>query len=223
MAGTVYLGGGGDASDEAPLWRVMFRGKQRVLYWPFALPGEQASTAEEWLATSLRQLQIDVDLETWPDLDGRDPDAVAQADLLFVGGGNTFELLSHVQRHRFAQVVRDFVAGGGDYYGGSAGAILACSDVRIAAEYDANDLGLADLVALGLLRHRVVLPHYDESRLSAAKRWSQEYGCPVLGIPERSGLAVRTDHLEVIGGDVVEVNETSVTRRRPGARWVLTA
>jgi len=223
VAGTIYLGGGGDASDEAPLWRAMLRDKRRVLYWPFALPREQTSSAEGWLTTSLRQLQIDVHLETWRNLDGRDPDSLAWADLLFVGGGNAFDLLDHVRRHRFEQVVRDFVAAGGDFYGGSAGAIFACSDIRIAGEYDANLLGLTDLAALGLLQHRVVLPHYDEHHLAAAQRWSMEYGCPVLGIPERSGVAVRGGHAEVIGGtEVFEVYGSNITPRRPGDNWSIT-
>jgi dipeptidase E len=160
-----------------------------------------------------------VELDTWVDLRHHDPGEIARADLLFVGGGNTFQLLDHVRRHGYEQVVRDFVAAGGDFYGGSAGAILACSDIRIAAEYDANDHRLTDLNGLGLVRDLVVLPHYDGGREIAAQRWSMNYGCAVLGIPERCGLVVRGDLLEVIGfADVFEVNGSEVTIHKPGTQ-----
>ena len=216
------MSGGGGAADEELLWRAMLDDKHRVLYWPFALPRHMVSDAEGWLISSLRELQIEVEVETWTDLRHRDPDDMAHADLLFVGGGNTFHLLDHVRRHGFEQVVRDFVAAGGDFYGGSAGAILACPDIRIAGEYDTNDLGLTDLNALGLVRDLVVLPHYDQGQQEVAHGWSLAWRCAVLGVPERSGLVARGDLLEVVGfADVVEDNGPVVTIHRPGERWSL--
>jgi len=37
VRGTIYLGGGGSAADEAALWRAMLAGRSRIIYWPFAL------------------------------------------------------------------------------------------------------------------------------------------------------------------------------------------
>lgn len=220
MAGTIYLGGGGSAADEAQLWRAMLDDKRRVLYWPFALEPDLVSGAEGWLTRSLRDLDMDVQVETWTDLRQHDPEEIAGADLIFVGGGNTFQLLDHVRRHGYEQVVRDFVAAGGDFYGGSAGAILACSNIRIAGEHDTNDARLTDFKGLGLLRDLVVLPHYAEDQLTAAQRWSQDYGRPVLGIPERSGVVARGGVLEVVGfADVFVVTGSTVTIRQPGERW----
>lgn len=99
------------------------------------------SGAERWLTRSLRDLVMDVQVEAGTDLGRHDPKEIAGADLILVGGGNTFQLLDHLRRHGHEQVVRDFVAEGGDFYGGSAGAIRACSNIRIAGEYDTNDAG----------------------------------------------------------------------------------
>lgn len=79
--------------------------------WRFALTIEMTRGAEEWLTRSLRVLRLDTELQTWTDLEGHLPDEMAHADLLFVGGGNAFQLLHHVRRHGFEQSVRDFVAG----------------------------------------------------------------------------------------------------------------
>lgn len=114
MTGTIHLGGGGDSIDEAPLWRVMLKGKRRVLYWPFALPPARIGEIEGWLAGAFAGLGVDTELETWTDLAQHHPDEMGDVDLLFVGGGNTFRLLDRVRSAGFEQAVRDFVARGGD-------------------------------------------------------------------------------------------------------------
>jgi len=220
MTGTIYLGGGGSAADEAALWRAMLAGKSRVIYWPFALGPERAHAAEEWLAGELTVIDIHVDVETWTDLSGHTPGQLESADLLFVGGGNTFRLLGHVRDHGFVGAVRDLVAGGGDYYGGSAGAQLACTDVEMALRLDENELGLTDFSALGLVSSFDALPHFTSTQLDDAKKWGAQRGRVVLGIPERSGVAVRDGMAEVLGHEPVwELAGGDTTVRVPGERW----
>jgi dipeptidase E len=187
VTGTIYLGGGGGAAHEEALWRAMLRDKTRVVYWPFALPRERVEEAANWLVGALKDLDLAAKVETWTDLRDHAVPELASAELLFVGGGNTFHLLDHVRSHGFLSAVRGFVADGGDYYGGSAGAILACADIGIAAGYDENDIGLTDLTALGLVSGFAVLPHFAEGQLAGAQAWSKERRKIVLGIPERSG------------------------------------
>jgi 8-oxo-dGTP pyrophosphatase MutT (NUDIX family)/peptidase E len=220
VAGTVYLGGGGSTADEAVLWRAMLAGKSRIIHWPFALPPERTHTAGEWLTGALRDLDVHVDVETWTELSGHAPDQLASADLLFVGGGNTFRLLGHVREHGFVGAVRDFVAGGGDFYGGSAGALLACTDVEMALRLDENVLGLTDFSALGLVGSFDVLPHFTPTQLGDAMEWGSQRGRVVLGIPERSGVAVRDGMVEVLGHEPVwELAGGDAIPRVPGERW----
>ena len=154
MAGNLYFGCG-RAADEASLWLSMLhRQTTRIVYWPVALPPALAASADQWLRTNLDSLGTGYQLDTWEDLDRHraselTPDDV---DLLFVGGGNTFRLLDAVRRSRFLEPVRAFWHDGGDYYGGSAGAVLACETIAIAEGHDANDCNLKDLAALGLMR-----------------------------------------------------------------------
>jgi dipeptidase E len=224
MGGSIYLGGGGSAADESALWRSMLAGKSRVVYWPFALPPERARTAEEWLIRGFRELDADVVVETWTDLSHHVPDQLASAELLFVGGGNTFRLLDHVRRNGFIDAVGQFVDAGGDYYGGSAGALLALSDVSLALHRDENDLDLSDLSALGLVRSFDVLPHFTVAQLGDAIAWSSERKRSLLGIPERSGVVVHAGRVEVAGYEpVYEVAEGQAFARQPGQRWSLAA
>lgn len=221
VTGTIYLGGGGSAADEAPLWSAMLAGKSRIIYWPFALAPERAPGAVEWITGALRGLQAHVDVETWTDLSLHSPGQLTSADLLFVGGGNTFQLLGHVREHGFIDAVRDFVAAGGDYYGGSAGALLALTDIEMALRLDENERGLADFSALGLVRSFDVLPHFTSAQLADAQKWGSQRGRVVLGIPERAGLALRDGTAEVLGHEPIwELVGGDAIARSPGERWV---
>jgi dipeptidase E len=199
VTGVVYLAGGGTAADEAPLWHEMLKRNQRLLYWPFALTGPALASAQDWLTGSLNELGLTVELETWTSLEGRDPFDLASFELLFVGGGNTFRLLDHIRKHRFVDAVRDFVASGRSYYGGSAGAVLACDDIAIAVGRDLNSEEVDDFSGLGLVHGVAVLPHFDVSQTVAAEAFARTRGVTVLGMPEGCGVIVCEGVMRSIG------------------------
>lgn len=206
--------GCGSALDERPLWQAMLRRpRTRIVYWPFALTSTMLASADGWLRGNLDPLGVDYELQTWPDLDQHSPSELStqSTDLLFVGGGNTFILLDHVRRHGFIEPVRDFWHSGGDYYGGSAGAVLACENIAIADGHDPNEPGLTDLAALALLPDVAVLPHFTDDQATAAAQWSTTHGVPVLGLPETTGLHCHDGIANVIGaGRVSRISESAV-------------
>lgn len=194
----VYLGGGGSAEDEQELWRRMLAGRSSLLYWPCALPDSMLAGAADWLAGALDRFGFAGSVKTWPSLSAHKPTELDGFDLLFVGGGNTFKLLQEVRRSGFIEPVRDFVQRGGAYYGGSAGAILACDDISTAQGLDPNDVGLTDLRSLGLVRNLAILPHYEPADEKAARQ--RHNGTRLIGLPERTGLVVTTS-IEVVGDE----------------------
>lgn len=200
MRGTIYLAGGGSPDDEHLLWDQMLRSGMRVLYWPFALSGPMLDGAHDWLNETLRARWPSVRLTTWAHLDGRDPRELQDFDLLFVGGGNTFDLLEHVRAHGFMEPILQFVADGGAYYGGSAGAILAAESIDTAELHDENHAGLSDTAGLGLVRNLLVMPHYITGEDMRARAWCRRRGTPVLGIPEQCGVAITPDGAARIAG-----------------------
>lgn len=205
MRGTIYLGGGGSPDDEYLLWAEMFRLNTNILYWPFASAGDMLNSADAWLRGNLAQHWPDHQLATWTDLDGHAPDELLDFDLLFVGGGNTFDLLAHVASHAFIEPIRSFVAGGGSLYGGSAGAILASDSIEIAATHDDNNTHLEQFTGLRLISGVTMLPHYTAHDEATAKMWHRRQNKPVLGIPEKSGLLVECRGARVVGKEPVYV------------------
>ncbi len=195
---TIYLGGGGSAAQESQVWKCALRGADRVLYWPFALPDHMLAGAEEWLTSSLRELGINMEVETWESLTGHSPDELAPFDLLFVGGGSTSKLAQHIRDHEFEAAIHRYLEGGGTYYGGSAGAVFAADSIDIAALVD-NDPDAAGVKGLGLIRGVSILPHADLFPLGKQQETARTLGQGVLLLPENSGVMYDGTALHAIG------------------------
>ncbi len=216
MMTSLYLGGGGSPEDEAALWREFLRPGRRVVYWPFALEPERYADGLRWLTSSLQAWGV-VDVEMWSDLADHPSSELAGVDLVFVGGGNTYALLDHLQRNDFVRPLRDHVRAGGAYYGGSAGAVLAGADIDIAGVLDPNDVGIDDTSGLDLLGGAILRPHYVAGDAVEARGWAARSGRTVLGVPEDAGLVVDAGAVRNVGpGDVAVVGRASHVVLRAG-------
>lgn len=201
---------------------MFHRSTTRIVYWPFALPAEMSASADQWLRSNLDLLGVKYLLNTWQTLDDHEPSELdaSGVDLLFVGGGNTFRLLDQVRRYGFVDAVRRFWNAGGDYYGGSAGAVLACESIEIADGHDHNEPGLRDLTGLGLLPGIAVLPHFTEDQLADARHWAADRRKVVLGMPEAVGLRCIDGKAEVVGAGRLTRIRGGVVERFAAGTWI---
>lgn len=84
-------------------------------------------------------------------------DELPKAELIVVGGGNTFQLLRECRMRGVLPAIQEKVKSGARYLGWSAGANLACPTIKTT-----NDMPIVDpggLEALGLVRFQIN-PHY---------------------------------------------------------------
>lgn len=188
MTTRVYLGGGGTPADEAAVWRLFLRPSRRVVCWPWSLPPSQFEMAELWLRRQLAPYDVPR-VVLWHDIGDHDVDELGPDDVVFVLGGNTFDLLHHLQTRDALDLPREHVRRGGVFYGSSAGAVLAGADIAVATFADPNDAGVTDTRGLGLLGDAIVRPHYSPEDRDDSWEWTGQ-GFTVLGIPEDAGLSV---------------------------------
>ncbi len=125
---------------------------------------------------------------------------VREAQLLIVGGGNTFSLLHHCRRLGLLSAMQAAVRGGVPYLGWSAGSNLACPTICTT-----NDMPVIDpqgFDALNLVPYQIN-PHYTnalpigirgESRHQRLAEFTRLWpGVPVVGLPEGNWLRVQGD------------------------------
>ena len=175
--------------------------KKRVMFVPFALAdhGGYAEKARESFAAMGHELDS---IHAYPDK----AKALAEAEAVFVGGGNTFRLLAALSHHGLLTAIRDRVQGGMPYIGSSAGTNVATLSIRTT-----NDMPIVQppsFDALQLVPFQIN-PHYldpdpssshmGETREERILQFHEEHEVPVLGLREGCMLHVQGPMMQLLG------------------------
>jgi dipeptidase E len=136
----------------------------RLLYIPTAAYGEGWEPVPETDIVPFEDAGFVVELF---DLAGKTRDdtvaALDRADVVFVGGGNTFHLIHHMKESSFYDEIGARVENGLVYVGSSAGSVAATPDISYAASVDdPSKGGHHGNAGLGFI-DRPVLPHMDHA------------------------------------------------------------
>ncbi len=140
--------------------------------------------------------------------------AIRAAACVFVGGGNTFRLLDHMQREGLLEPLRQRVAAGVPYVGISAGTNLACPTIQTT-----NDMPIVHpdgLEALGLVpfqinahyfagrtwieREDAYIAYGGETRDDRLREFHEMNARPIVALWEGSWLERDGGRLELGGG-----------------------
>jgi dipeptidase E len=132
--------------------------------------------------------------------------AVDRAEALFVGGGNTFRLLTALYRLELLETIRRRVAEGMPYVGSSAGAIVA--GPSLGTTKDMPIVEPPSFSALGLVPFQVS-PHYldpdpasthmGETQEERIGQFLEENDRPVVGLREGAMLRVEGGEVALTG------------------------
>lgn len=120
---------------------------------------------------------------------------LGSCDIIHVNGGSTFYLLLQAQRSGFVKFIREFIAGGGNYIGSSAGSIIAGPDISISRRLERKPFRrkLAGCEGFGLVDF-VTLPHWGEKsceRFYLTERMKLVYRCDEKIILLRDSLYLK--------------------------------
>lgn len=177
------------------------RGARSLLFVPYALndrAGYAAKARERFAKFGVRVNSVH---------DASDPvAAVAQAESLFIGGGNTFRLLDELYAQELIAPIRARVAAGMPYLGASAGSNVACLSLKTT-----NDMPIVQprsfdalaLVPFNLNPHYLdpdpSSKHMGETREQRIKEFHELNTAPVVGLREGGWLAIGGDRM-MLGG-----------------------
>ncbi|XXD07196.1 dipeptidase PepE [Klebsiella sp. R445] len=147
--------------------------------------------------------------------------AINAAELVIVGGGNTFQLLKECRERGLLAPIVDVVTRGALYIGWSAGANLACPTIRTT-----NDMPIVDpqgFAALGLFPLQIN-PHFTNALPEGHKGETREQRIrellvvepelTVIGLPEGNWIQVTQGHATLGGPNptlVFRAGEEAVT------------
>jgi dipeptidase E len=174
----------------------------RVIFVPFALAHWDDYASR--VASALEPFEIDVTSAHFAAEPGR---AILDAEVVLMGGGNTFRLLDTLIGLGVVEALGERVrSGAARYIGSSAGTNVACPTIRTT-----NDMPICQpptFDALRLLPFQINLHYVDadpasthmgETREERIEEFLEENDCPVLAMYEGSWLRVSGSHARVAG------------------------
>ncbi|MFJ6013188.1 dipeptidase PepE [Streptomyces sp. NPDC092952] len=200
----------------------------RLAFVPYALADHDTYTAR--VRTALEPAGITVRGVH----ENADPVAeLAASDAVFIGGGNSFRLLSALYRTGLREAVTEAVRDGLPYMGASAGTNMAAPTLRTT-----NDMPIVQppsFATLGLVPFQIN-PHYQdpdpasthkgETREERLTEFLEENDVPVLGLREGSWLRVEGDRAAVDGAHPARLFTRDTPPRELAAgsdvSWLLT-
>lgn len=185
--------------DHLPAIRALAGERRKAVFIPFAAVSiswdEFSARVREALAPAgfaVEQLRTAADLE--------------KAELVMVGGGNTFQLLQQCRARGLLAPIAARVRAGMPYVGWSAGANLACPTIKTT-----NDMPIVDpggLDALGLVPFQIN-PHYTNAHPPGHQGETREQRLAefaianprlaVIGLPEGDWLRISGEAVELCG------------------------
>ena len=171
----------------------MFLGDARkALFFPFALYDRDDYAAK----AKARFAAMGYGLESAHATDNPKK-AIDRADVLFVGGGNTFRLLKALQDRELLQAIRRKVKSGAPYIGSSAGSNVAGPTIKTTKDMPIVQPRSFD--SLGLVPFQIS-PHYldpdpnsthmGETQEERILQFLEENETPVVGIREGAWILI---------------------------------
>ena len=164
-----------------------------------------AEDARDWQKSEMDTFrEFGFRLDTF-DLLGKTPQQVqnylADADVIYVTGGNTYYLLEQAQKSGFVEIAREHINQGKLYIGCSAGAVLACHAVDFIQNMDDPSKGNpSGFKAINALQYNL-FPHADHYKYGPQVERiasSIDNGYPNILLGDNQALLIQGDKLEIL-------------------------
>lgn len=179
----------------------------KMLVIPFAADEEDYDGIKEYVDDSLGAVFEVIDIMHSPD-EAANVD-LAQYDLIYLEGGNTFELLQAIRTSSLMTEIQRYYKGGGALLGDSAGAIVLGANADTAFfgdEMDENYTGMQHFAGLDLLQSWSIHCHYKAEEDEECQDFVYSSGSQLLAVPEDSALTIEKDGtITVYGAQPVAV------------------
>ncbi|MGC9363293.1 MAG: dipeptidase PepE [Fidelibacterota bacterium] len=198
--------------------------RKTVVFIPFARPGGISHNAYTKIARE-RLAMMGYSLDGVHEFDDMKA-AIRNADAIFIGGGNTFVLLSGLYQNDLMNAIRQEVGKGKPYIGTSAGSNVATPSIMTT-----NDMPIMyppSFEALNLVPFNIN-PHYldpdpnskhmGETRETRIKEFHVFHDVPVVGLREGAMLRINNNKMTLkgsTGARLMRAGETAV-EYQPGA------
>ena len=187
-----------------PTLQVHFKSVKTVLFIPYARPG--GISYDDYTAVATKAFSV-LDIHVKGIHEFENPkQAILNAEGIFIGGGNTFELVNKLYSNHVLSDLKSAINNGTPYLGTSAGSNVCGVDMK-----NTNDMPIVyppSFKTLGCVPFNINAhylnpiedsTHMGETRETRIKEFHIFNETPVLGLREGSWLSVENDTITLQG------------------------
>ena len=202
----IFLNGGG-AGDKTILankkLNEIIDHTKPILYIPLAMEEDKYDSCYEWITGELKEVKVP-HIEMVRSVKELTEKIFDNYSAIFIGGGNTFKLLSDLKQNDIFERLMIYIENDGILFGGSAGTIIFGEDLESCYLDDTNEVELKDIRGFNVLNGVSFLCHYT-NRTKEKDEESTKYLLElskrkkIIALPEENTLYINDDKIEVIG------------------------
>ncbi|QHZ49150.1 type 1 glutamine amidotransferase-like domain-containing protein [Bacillus sp. NSP9.1] len=199
--GKLFLSGGGDKEQTQALDRRFAEEagpRKPLLYIPIAMDASMFDDGFQWIQRVFKPLGIK-DITMWTNLKNKTIQDLDHFSAVYIGGGNTFQLLKHIRDAQFSDVFKNYFANGGIIYGGSAGAVILGQNIMTCSHLDKNTFGVRRFQGLQLAGEYSIWCHYSHENDPLIKQYIKKFHNPVIALTEETGALVSSKGILAVG------------------------
>ena len=204
LASTSTIHGSGYLEYLHPTLEGHLKEVETVTFIPFARPGGISyDRYTDAVRNSFAKINIKViGIHTYKDM----KDALLNSEAIFIGGGNTFELLNQLYQQQLLVPLKNTIENGIPYLGTSAGSNICGLNIK-----NTNDMPIIyppSFEALAIIPFNINAHYLDplkgskhmgETRETRIKEFHVFNKTPVLGLREGSWISVEGDKISLKG------------------------
>lgn len=204
IASTSTVFGSGYLAYLLPTLQMHFKSVKTVLFIPYARPG--GISYDDYTAVATKAFSV-LDIHVKGIHEFENPkQAILNAEGIFIGGGNTFELVNKLYSNDVLSDLKSAINNGTPYLGTSAGSNVCGVDMK-----NTNDMPIVyppSFKTLGCISFNINAHYLDpiedsthmgETRETRIKEFHVFNETPVLGLREGSWLYVENDTITLQG------------------------
>ena len=215
----LILNGGGSDEQRKESLEIFARevGGGKVLYVPLAWAYGNMQDCINWFRGQVLEYGIK-DIDQILDPNDLTKEKLKETSGVFIGGGNTYQLLKGLKESLAFENLKEYIENGGLVMGGSAGALIfgECIDTCLKDELeikscnDVNNVGLKDTKGFNFINGYSILPHYkklQEQYGDTQKRVDRllKQGYKLVCLPEETSLWINGNEVKVVGQIPAEI------------------
>lgn len=199
----LFLCGGG-CKDQTKLAykkfnEILDKDERPLLYIPLAMTTKSFEDCYNWIKEELKELDIP-SIEMVKNIEELEKLDLNNYSSLFIGGGNTYHLLSLLKSNKSFDKIKEYILNDGLVFASSAGAVICGENIDTIKYMDPNDVNLEDTKGINVINNLSIYPHYTNKSVdfeSKVTNYLLNINSSTLALPEEVTLYIEDGKYEV--------------------------